>query len=45
MRAALALDNSCGASARTTTVMVCVAALPPWLATIGASTASAAIAC
>jgi hypothetical protein len=29
MRAALALDNSCRASARTTTVMVWVAALPP----------------
>ena len=26
-------------------VMVCVAALPPWLATIGASTASATIFC
>ena len=31
------------ASARTATVMVCVPALPPWLATIGASTASATI--
>ena len=31
------------ASARTATVMVWVAALPPWLATIGASTASATI--
>src|SRR5215831_7754971 len=37
-RAALALDNSCVASARTATVMVWVAALPRWLATIGAST-------
>src|SRR5262245_36487353 len=44
-RAALALDNSCVASARTATVMVWVAALPPWLATIGASTASATIFC
>src|SRR5262249_20689630 len=35
-RAALALDNSCVASARTATVMVWGAALPPWLATIGA---------
>ncbi len=43
MRAALALDNSRVASARTATVMVCVAALPPWLATIGARTASATI--
>ena len=33
------------ASARTATVMVCVVALPPWLATIGASTASATIFC
>ncbi len=33
------------ASARTATVMVWVAALPPWLATIGASTASATIFC
>ena len=45
MRPALALDNSRVASARTATVMVWVAALPPWLATIGASTASATIFC
>ena len=45
MRPAFALDSSRVASARTATVMVCVAALPPWLATIGASTASATIFC
>ena len=42
-RQALALDNSRVASARTATVMVCVPALPPMLATIGISTASATI--
>ena len=41
----MASDRSRVASARTATVMVCVAALPPWLATIGASTASATIFC
>ena len=42
-RQALASVSSRVASARTATVMVCVVALPPWLATIGASTASATI--
>jgi len=37
-RKALLEPSSRVASARTATVMVCVAALPPWLATIGAST-------
>ena len=43
MRQALALDSSRVASARTVTVMVWVPALPPMLATIGISTASATI--
>src|SRR4029079_10256198 len=42
-RNALLEPSSRVASARTATVMVWVAALPPWLATIGASTASATI--
>src|SRR5438132_1160014 len=42
-RNALLAPSSRVASARTATVMVWVAALPPWLATIGASTASATI--
>ena len=44
-RQALASVSSRVASARTATVMVWVVALPPWLATIGASTASATIFC
>src|SRR4029453_19654815 len=40
---ALALESSRVASARTATVMVWVPALPPMLATIGISTASATI--
>ena len=43
IRQALALDSSRVASARTATVMVWVPALPPMLATIGISTASATI--
>ena len=43
IRRALALDSSRVASARTVTVMVWVPALPPMLATIGISTASATI--
>ena len=43
MRQALALESSRVASARTATVMVWVPALPPMLATIGISTASATI--
>ena len=42
-RAALTGPSSWVASARTATVMVCVAALPPIEATIGISTASATI--
>ena len=42
-RHALASLRSRVASARTATVMVCVPALPPMLATIGISTASATI--
>ena len=42
-RHTLARDNSRVASARTATVMVWVPALPPMLATIGISTASATI--
>ena len=42
-RMALPEESSRVASARTATVMVCVAALPPWLATMGTSTASATI--
>ena len=42
-RQTLALDSSRVASARTATVMVWVPALPPMLATIGISTASATI--
>src|SRR3546814_20128178 len=41
MRAAFDADSSRVASARTATVRVCVAALPPIEATIGMSTASA----
>ena len=44
-RQALVLDSSRVASARTATVMVWVPALPPMLATIGISTASATIFC
>jgi len=44
-RIALNDPSSRVASARTATVMVWVAALPPWLATIGANTASATIFC
>ena len=42
-RQTLVLDSSRVASARTATVMVCVPAFPPMLATIGISTASATI--